>query len=65
MNVLLSFHQAAKAQRDQQLKDIVEQAGQRPVAAGSRQLMRIDLREAAVVQNPTANEGGLHDLAEE
>ncbi len=64
MNILLSFHQAAKAQRDQQLKDIVEQAGQRP-AAGGGQLMRIDLREAAVVQNPTANEGGLHDLAEE
>ena len=26
--------------------------------------VRIDLREASVIQNPTANEG-LHDLAEE
>jgi serine/threonine-protein kinase SRK2 len=59
-----SISTAAKAQRDQQLKDIVEQAGQRP-AAGGGQLVRIDLREAAVVQNPTSGGGGLADLAEE
>lgn len=55
--------QAAKAGRDKQLKDIVEAAGERPPAGGGT-ITRIDLREAAVVQNPTAAQG-LQDLAEE
>lgn len=32
--------------------------------AGGGQMLRIDLREAAVVQNPTSG-GGLGDVAEE
>lgn len=55
--------QAAKAARDKQLKDIVEAAGERPPPGGGT-ITRIDLREAAVVQNP-ATVAGLHDLAEE
>mmetsp|Transcript_11499 Transcript_11499/g.34542 ORF Transcript_11499/g.34542 Transcript_11499/m.34542 type:complete len:421 (+) Transcript_11499:87-1349(+) len=54
---------AAKAARDKQLKDIVEAAGERPPPGGGT-ITRIDLREAAVVQNP-ATVAGLHDLAEE
>ena len=38
-------------------------AGEHPPAGGGT-LVRIDLREAAVVQNPTANQG-LPDLQEE
>lgn len=62
LNPLWSM-QAAKAGRDKQLKDIVEAAGERPPAGGGT-ITRIDLREAAVVQNPTAAQG-LQDLAEE
>lgn len=58
-----SISTAAKQARDKQLADIVESAGQRPQAGGG-QMLRIDLREAAVVQNPTSG-GGLGDVAEE
>mmetsp|Transcript_12691 Transcript_12691/g.38257 ORF Transcript_12691/g.38257 Transcript_12691/m.38257 type:complete len:418 (+) Transcript_12691:2731-3984(+) len=58
-----SISTAAKAARDQQLAEIVQAAGERPPAGGG-QMTRIDLREAAVVQNPTSAQG-LPDLAEE
>lgn len=59
-----SISTAAKQARDNQLKDIVEQAGTRAPQGGG-QLVKIDLRESSVIQNPTATQGGLHDLAEE
>lgn len=54
---------AAKAQRDEQLQKIVEAAGEQPRNGGG-DIIKIDLREAAVVENPTAT-AGLHDLQEE
>lgn len=55
--------QAAKAARDQQLKDIVESAATHPPEGGGV-ITRIDLRDVAVVQSPAAEEG-LPGLAEE
>lgn len=55
--------QAAKAARDQQLKDIVEAAATHPPEGGGV-ITRIDLRDVAVVQSPAAEEG-LPGLAEE
>mmetsp|Transcript_11498 Transcript_11498/g.34535 ORF Transcript_11498/g.34535 Transcript_11498/m.34535 type:complete len:420 (+) Transcript_11498:87-1346(+) len=54
---------AAKAARDQQLKDIVEAAATHPPEGGGV-ITRIDLRDVAVVQSPAAEEG-LPGLAEE
>lgn len=62
LRAALWLAQSAKAARDQQLADIVQAAGERSPANGG-QITRVDLREAAVVQNPTGQQG-LPDLVE-